>query len=167
MSERDTQVAALVRQLEVAFGRLKHPGPDNISDASLSTPEAGAMATDFAGAHWMDLDPQHVRKHWSGLIYLTPEAYRFYLPAYIRAALTFPDRIGRGDIQEGTILSLGPIELKEPGAGERLFRERISLLTDEQKRTVATFLALMRQDHLPNVPALKPDSEWNHLMKQS
>lgn len=98
--------------------------------------------------------------------YLTPEGYRYYLPAYLRAALNRSDRMGglRGDL----IASLAPRRARKGVGGvdpasEKFFRERISLLSKVQREVVREFLEWIRDafdDAYTREPALDPGAVW-------
>jgi len=81
--------------------------------------------------------------HYNSLTFFTPEAYRFYLPAYLLATLKWCNSSSRVPvtgygIQNAVVWSLIPP--KHKGAAMDHFLARINGFTEEQKLTIRDFL---------------------------
>jgi hypothetical protein len=128
--------AAVAQEIETAFAKVKHPG---VKDMVLSSgfPDPEEIRRDFGTQHWRDLPFRLISYHREAFAWLTPAAYVFYLPAYLRAALRTESTAG--DICLYTIFALAPRDWKDPRAVAR-FEERYQRLTDPQRNAVRSFL---------------------------
>ena len=82
-------MTSLVRQISAAFDAVSYPGDDNLTDSSYGE-EPEALAREFKGKHaWQALDDEFLNQAPEGwgtaLSFFSPEAFRFYLPAYLLA----------------------------------------------------------------------------------
>lgn len=80
---------ALIARIEAAFEEGAWPGDAHLASDSYGD-EPAAVARDFAGRNdWRSLDAaflDQAPEGWSSaLSFLSPEAYRYYLPAYLIA----------------------------------------------------------------------------------
>jgi hypothetical protein len=128
---------SLVDRIRAVFGRLSPPGLDRLCSPPV-TEDGEDLIADFGGKHWSELPIPTVFYNRAGLSSLSPEGFRFYLPAFMTASLTATSEEGRGDISQYTMWSLAP----DPESASR-FQERISLLTDEEREVVREFLAAL------------------------
>lgn len=163
----DERARELEQHIQEAFGSLRYPGKHKVVyDTAPSNLDCADILHAFGGRHWSDIPSQVLTKNTMAYHYLTPEGYRFYLPAYLRAALKRENEMAglRGDL----ITSLAPRRLKKGDPridpqSEKLFRERISLLTEPQKEVVREFLQWIRDafdDAYIKEPALDPGGVW-------
>jgi hypothetical protein len=138
----------LVAQIERAFADVAYPGDDGICKGvtdearRLGTEEANIEAV-FRGRHWRDVPVENLSLYSATLSFLTPEAYRFYLPAYMLAVIRLaPEAIKRfprsGDIEGSLLFSLEPAT--DHTALQDFVHERIDPLTSEQKAAVREFI---------------------------
>lgn len=76
-----------------AFADAEYPGDGNISISACGCGECTDTRAFFGGNHWRDLaaSGQSLPTHWAGLSILSPEAWRFYLPAYLMVGLSGGD----------------------------------------------------------------------------
>lgn len=130
------RAAAVTREIETAFAKVKHPGVGNMV-LSPGFPDPEEIRRDFGTQHWRDLSFQTILYHREAFAWLTAAAYPFYLPAYMRAALN-PDP-DAGDIRVYTVYALAPIDWKDPKTVAK-FEERYQLLTEAQRGAVRSFL---------------------------
>jgi hypothetical protein len=78
------RAAALVRTIDAAFARLPYPGDDRIVPSEYDRDgEARRILRLLRGWHWRDLPFDRLVLLKASLSWLTPEAYRFYLPAFM------------------------------------------------------------------------------------
>src|SRR5690606_30084553 len=64
------------------------------------------LRDELTGKAWQDLPAEFLAERWSAFCYLTPAAYRHYLPALLLGALDGP--IPRKDLLHATVYSLRP-----------------------------------------------------------
>jgi hypothetical protein len=80
-------------EIRRAFADVSYPGDDNIVEKSIiqgfevEDPEREELAAVLRGKSWKDVGADFVRYHYYGLALLTQEGQRYYLPAYMLAAL--------------------------------------------------------------------------------
>jgi hypothetical protein len=130
------RAAAVAREIETAFADVKHPGLDNMV-LSPQYDESQEIRRNFGKQHWRDLPFRMMFYHREAFARLTPAAYVFYLPAYMRASLS-PDP-DADDIRVYTIYALAPIDWKEPRE-VAFFEERYQRLTQPQRDAIRSFL---------------------------
>jgi len=86
-------IAALLGELEAAFGDLPVPPDDQIVyDNSGDHLECNQIRAKLRGRHWRDLSSDDLAGEADSLGFLTPEAFRFFLPASITVSLIDPER---------------------------------------------------------------------------
>lgn len=131
---------ALLRQIETAFADTPHPGDDHIGYDSDDW-ESAELTRAFKGRHWRDLSPAELQYHSSS--FLSSEGFRYYLPAYLLAALE-----DHGNLMPHTVYGLTPPEASSPE--EQRLRawqlERFEGLSPAQKRAVRAFLEYARDE---------------------
>ncbi len=80
----------LIALIEQAFANTVYPGDDKLINAN-HCGECAEIAEVFQGKRWASLtDVKFLRHYVAALSLLYPEAFRYYLPAYMIAALTDP-----------------------------------------------------------------------------
>ena len=153
--ERDA--TALVAKIEEAFAAASRPRPDQL--VTSRQPDAEEVRRDFGKVHWRDLSEEVLMHHRASLVFLTPEAFRFYLPAYLRASLLAKDRTVRTEVRTYTLSALAPLKGRDPGRFER----RVSLLESAERDAIRGFVALVREDagSWRDFPATRRGSVWD------
>jgi hypothetical protein len=90
----------LRREIATAFGGAPYPGDEGIvskhimNGHELHDPERRAIAEVFKGLHWSAVSHETLMRNQDSLSFFTPDGLRFFLPAYLMAALD-----GVGDIR--------------------------------------------------------------------
>lgn len=84
--EPDASVADLVSKVRAAFESVPYPGDDDLCGSDQGD-EAAEYALEFRGADWRTLDPAFLSRNSAALSFLTPAAFRYFLPAYLVADL--------------------------------------------------------------------------------
>jgi hypothetical protein len=124
----------VIRSIDLAFGELPYPGDENIVYDNSPTHLACVKARrKLEGLHWKDVGANRLRDSTEELSFMTPAAFRFYLPAYMNAVLSFPERLVT--INEGLIWMM---TLTEENRAD--FVNKFSPLTQVQGRAVVMFL---------------------------
>src|ERR1700687_3467403 len=78
----------LAARVKTAFSDIPYPGDDRLMlDLYQGDWEADLAAEAFAGQHWTTVPLKLLGFHQESLHYFTPEAFRYYLPAYLLAPL--------------------------------------------------------------------------------
>ncbi|KFA90911.1 DUF6714 family protein [Archangium violaceum] len=136
----DSRREALQRQIEAAFADAPHPGDDRIGyDAD--DWESAELARAFKGRQWKELSPVELQYHSSS--FLSSEGFRYYLPAYLLAALE-----DHGNLMPHTVYGLTLPQGSSPE--EQRLRawqlERFEVLSPTQKRAVRAFLEFARDE---------------------
>lgn len=170
MEDEITQILAV---LDSAFGELKAPSDDEIVyDNSGYHLECNEIRAKFRRRHWRDLHAQDLEGEGDALYFFTTEAFRFFLPAFIRASLLDPVRAdlitdcilnslarpdlttwwdNRGEAITETLRQRGiPDKVlvditahEEPGLDAGCWR-RVAALNEQQRGAVIDFVAFLR-----------------------
>jgi hypothetical protein len=135
----------LMTQIERAFAGVPYPGDDQLcqgAGAQLEGTEEANIAAVFRGRHWRDVPLEDLARYSATLSFLTSEAFRFYLPAYLLAAIRLtPEELERvpvaGDIEDWLIGHLQPAT--HHAVLWDFDHQRIDPLTSEQKAAVRSF----------------------------
>ena len=88
----------------------------------------------FCGTHWSSHTTKSLRSHDAALHFFMPEAWRYYLPAYMMAVLNDPEE---ADILSEYIVwqfSQNPMDTND-------FTEKLGLLTAPQKSAILAFIS--------------------------
>lgn len=149
-----TPKRALVEQIERAFANVPYPGDNGIcagltdAERRLGTEEAEVEAA-FRGRFWRDVPAEVIEHHYASLSLFSPQAYHFYLPAYMLAALGVlrrpPDHPHVGyAIKDAVIWSLTPP--KSQDSATEWFLGRVTGFSSEQKAAIRAFLHWMDKE---------------------
>lgn len=152
MSHRDeapkvASVERLLQELEVAFGKLPVPGDEDIVyDNSGSHAECEGIRRLFSGRRWQDLTPLNLYGQAEALFF-TPRAFRFFLPAFVRASLLDPERADL--IPDAILASLVP-----PGRDESPQQRKERVVASARSRGISAAVVqdLLRATEEPGVP---------------
>ena len=133
--------AHLAQQIEAAFALAVYPGDDRLVDLYHSgdyCEDCAAVAVLFRGRDWRALAKDALVQNRDSLLLFRPEAYRFYLPAYLTAALKHWNDFDT--FKSSIVVSLTP---PNPQDGlDEFFSSRVSEFTPEQKAAILAFLKL-------------------------
>ena len=125
----------LIEQITSAFKDIEYPGDGEL--------HRNDETKELIGKHWKDIPLEMLRVD-SRILYLSPKALRFYLPAYLIAIISNPDEMDIlvGDIvrflspteqslwKNETIPYLPPFEPKEKAAIKAFFDAYKQLFPD-------------------------------------
>jgi hypothetical protein len=76
-------VSSVTDNIRQSFGGRALPMPEDLSSSLREDEEIKR----FAGRHWQDLDPEFLRQNYDAIPLFTPEAFSYYLPAFMLAAV--------------------------------------------------------------------------------
>ncbi len=123
----------LIKDIEAVFGPLAYPsGP--LTDSCYDE----GIAAFFSGKRWQELTIIELRRYSAALSFLQPEAFRYFLPAFMRAELIDPasaDVIGQSIVYK----------FAEPEAfWAATYEQRLALFSAAEKRVILEFLDYMQ-----------------------
>lgn len=138
-----SEVRSLATEIEEVFRTVPYPRDDRLVSAPHLGGEYAEIAAAFKGRTWSSLDLEFLRYHHASLFFLTPEAYRYFLPAYLRVSVL---SYRKADLIPGSVLySLTPPA--DPGPDKDEFLSRVATLSQGQKRVIRRFLEYLRDAH--------------------
>jgi hypothetical protein len=133
-----TQLEELRQRILATFPKADPPMPEKIT--SHPCEECAGVTEDFCGVSWWSADNTLIDENFDDLPLFTPEAYHYYLPAFLLRALdTFdPDNL----VAQFCVYDLSPKETAE----DPWFRRRLNQFTPDEVSVIATFLEYVRAD---------------------
>ena len=140
VTEREERIEAIKDGIREAFATGDAAPPRRI--VSHDCWECRRIQRRFQGKHWRDA-PLASLTFEDPLPLLTPEAFCFYLPAFLLAEL---DRDGEGGCP-GTVYDLTPPEPHEDLDMMGWFLERVGTLGPAQRERITQFLTVLRNDY--------------------
>lgn len=156
--DRRERSASLIARVEASFGAEAPPARDLLivqQDDERAQAEAETFRDEVAGRRWEELDEAWLHEHWAHLCYLTPEAWRAYVPALLRVALRqVPVGNPKRDDTPGWLITIvcaitpSAWFIHHGGEDER-HEARVAALTPEQFDVVCAFLELLQTTWLP------------------
>ena len=133
--------------IERAFADVPYPGDDNIVTRSKCMDlERDDVERAFKGKHWRDVlayPVEFFRYHNSALSFFTPEAYQFYVPAYLIATA---ENYAQVDVVSDAVV----FSLKADGRSPEslaFYKVRMMRLTSAQREAIRLFLELLKAEH--------------------
>jgi hypothetical protein len=124
----------LASQIEQAFANTPYPENGDV----------GYELEDIEGLHWKEVPTSLLRAHRDELSSFTPEGFRFFLPALLIAVILHPDQVDT--LTWNIIGKLAPPEPESDIRAELFdfleitFRQRVSVLSPEEKAAVRAFV---------------------------
>lgn len=168
------EIEEILKDLDIAFGGLSIP-PDGqiVYDNSGYHLECNQIRAKFRNRHWKDISIRDLEGEADSLAFLTNEAFRFFLPAFIQVALLHPIQadlipdfvlglLARPDLTkwwEEREMSIREI-FHERGIPERILsdlptnespdneascRERVASLSELQRHAVLKFVKFLQK----------------------
>jgi hypothetical protein len=136
--EQATEFQAM---LGAAFGAMPYPGDDRIATNPGCCDECRYTDTFFKGRTWQQVvaAKEELPTGWGGLSFLTPEAWGYYMPAYMALGL-MP---GIDNVAAWAVIALSPGRV---GGLDEYFRERAEGFTPEQSACIRRFLEVVDPD---------------------
>jgi len=135
-----TTKTEIKKMIQEAFSGVEYPGDNDLVDDVKGDIERAEIRKDFVGKHWRDIPNEMFDRRFDSLPFLTIQAYRFYLPAYVFYSL---DNIDEPDLTlDYLIYSLIPPS-KEDKALTKVFNTRISSFNLQQKQALQSFLRIV------------------------
>ncbi len=143
--------------IAAAWAEEAYPGDDRIAyNTSARQEECNQVTGFFRGKHWRDITLESLAEEYGGdgaacLAFMTPEAYRFYLPAYMLISIDHP---GTGDVlADAAVGSLAPWPDPTPRL-QAWWAERVSDFSPAQRKVIVEFLRFLRERYAWGPPQL-------------
>lgn len=149
-------------QIESAFAQSQYPGDHKLVHHEQDWEGAPIKAL-FRGKHWREVSLDLLLSHTECIWHLTPEAFRFYVPAFLLASLDDdPDTV-----YESTLYSLTP---PPRGIGsQEEFNDRVQGFDVAQGRAIKAALEFYRSgyddaDAAGSLPSHALEDYWNEAI---
>jgi hypothetical protein len=145
MGSNDSAEKERIEALKLAI-RNRFPGTPTPVEEDIATHdcrECLAIRATFAGRTWDSLRPSELEARFDSLPMLSPNAFKYYLPAYLTHSLEnlSPDCL----VCQFTIYAIAPDDDAKEAEFVDWWRERLSLFTAEQFEVLTRFLEHARQ----------------------
>lgn len=129
---------AIIENIERAWVNVPYPGDDRIFTPDSNDDEG--IRDYFSGTSWHGHAPEELRGHCSAIsTFFTPEAYHYWLPAYLIAAVEDPEELSQGvDAILDSLKPEGIFEFPEQ-------KMRLELLTQDQLLAVIEAVEYLEQ----------------------
>jgi hypothetical protein len=139
MEATSIKLDELRQRILAAFPKYDPPLPENIT--SHRCEECYGVRDDFRGVRWWAADDELIDENFDDLPLFTPEAYHYYLPAFLLRALDIfdPDNL----VVQFCVYNLSP--MKTP-IDDPWQRARLNQFTPEQITAIANFLECILKD---------------------
>lgn len=145
MSVQDQDVRQLADAVRKAFWHVVYPGDEKLlAEDCADTEELAKLQKQDWNSHWTNVPNEMVEWCSNSLAFLSPAAFRFYLPAFIAYSLEEPD-------SDQAVLPFLVYELRNTAEGaaavhgsRAVYVCRMELLSKEQKTVVLRFLEYVR-----------------------
>ncbi len=128
---------ALRQYIEDAFADMVYPGDQNIATNPNHCDECSETDDFFKDKHWQELSGpnQKLQTGWGGLSFLSPPAWRYFMPAYLI--------VGISDGEHSEDAAWSALYALSPGMGDLAdyFQERASGFSAAQQDCLAAYTA--------------------------
>ena len=154
MSKNTEKVKLVEENIRQAFKDSPYPGDSNLVNIQGSCDLEGQDIFDsFVGKHWEEVSLDTLEFHHEALCFFKPEAYRFYLPAYLLA--TAKSYYQAGNIPNSVVYGLNVSSMLDDE--RKTFMATISGFSDRQKKAILSFLRFLQQKYSANYPGNQLD----------
>ena len=146
MPSNHHKVEQLIAKFHHAFQHLDVPADGMICSSSreriAAEPGLQRLISHLSAQYWMKVDAMLMREHAQDLPLLTPEAFRYFVPAFATYALRcFPEE---DDVLSFLLMSLDPTD--RHGIKLAILAERFRLFDADQRAAVKRFLIFFRSE---------------------
>jgi hypothetical protein len=127
---------SLKQIIEEAFAEVPYPGDNNITRCPYHCSECRRIAEYFKGKQWTGYEIEELRNNNVALSLFTPEAFQYFLPAFMLASVDFYEK---GDIIPDAIRF--HFEYSQEAKGH--FVVRMSKFSPAQRKAIIDYLVHM------------------------
>jgi len=150
----------LADQIEKAFGPEQYPGDNRLAKGS--SMEATEVSTFLRGRRWQDLSVEELTRNHESLFFMTADAVRYYIPAFLIASVRHYD--DSDQIPSTLVFFLNPCAMNDPHYQSR-FRERFGLLNDSERNAIKAFLEHLRDTHSEDFPSSSGKNQASQVLE--
>ena len=132
-------VMTIRESIESAFADVPYPGDDNVTRCTHEDClECDAIAAYFRGTTWRDHTVEQLREHQSAITMFTPEAFRYFLPAFMLQSLGYWRETDM--IPHFIAGQFSPAKPDADAVMQQYCSERWSIFSQRPRETIAAFL---------------------------
>lgn len=141
MHAHDEPVREIIAAVSRAFWNVPYPGDDRLlAEDCCDSHELERLQSQGWNSHWTNVPEEVIEWHADSLPFLSPEAFRFYLPAFIIYSLRTAE-------SKAPVLPFLVYDLMNTAEGKRqCHQRRVALLSPEQTSAVLVFLIYVRDE---------------------
>jgi hypothetical protein len=128
----------LVKKIESAFADTPYPGDENLVNLyhnDVFCHECAEIKEIFKGKEWKTVAKETLARYYASLSLFKPQAYRYYLPAFLIAPLQLIELKTADNLPPSIVFSLSPRHKEED-----YFQSRIRGFNAAQKSVITEFL---------------------------
>ena len=159
-SGQNRSAEQLAREIDRAFSAERYPGDDHLINSS--SLEAVEVRDFLRGRRWNDLRIEELARNHASLFFLTPEALRYYIPAFLIASVLHYD--DSDQIPSTLLFLLNPFAMTDSDYQPR-FRERFESLSDSERHAIRGFLEFLRDTHADDFPSSGEKDQASQLLE--
>jgi hypothetical protein len=127
---------SLQERIKAAFADVEYPGDNNIIHCPYHCRPCREIANYFKGKTWEGHSVQNLRDHHTALSLFTPEAFHYFLPAFMLASIESYDQVY---VLPDSIRFHFEFNLEHRDH----FLVRVTKFSDEQRKVIIDFLRYM------------------------
>jgi hypothetical protein len=146
-----------------AFSQVDRPAP-KAAVYDLRQMDCSEMMSAFGRFDWWDIPQEALMAHRDAIHMLSPEGYRYYLPAFMSAVLQpeDDDYEWEWDIMESVMASMVSSDISADlvAGAEDMIEKRLKLLTPQERAAIVAFIgAFIAEEGAYDFAALT-DERW-------
>lgn len=141
MEQNTINIEHLKNQINCAFDNVKFPGDDNLLHPSCFDESEIQDFLNRNWSNWHEIEEEIIPHNYSSLVFLTPKAFCFFLPAYMLYGLNHP----LSNVLEFTVYSLILRHDPQDPMILELCLSWFNNLNEAQKDTVTLFLKYIKK----------------------
>jgi hypothetical protein len=153
-------IEEVVERIETGFGEGKYPGDDHLTQGS--SMEDVEVRDFLRGRRWQDLSVGELARNHASLFFMTSEAIRYYLPAFLIASVRHYD--DSDQIPSSLLFLLNPFAINDSDYQSH-FRERFKSLNESEKSAIEAFLKYLHDFHAEDFPAVTNQDQASQLLE--
>ena len=150
-------LSSLQQTIGRVFASVGYPGDDNITRCPYDCTECRQIARFFQGKSCDQLAVEDLRRHHTALALFTPEAFQYFLPAFMLASL---DSHEKGDVIPDAIR----FYFEYSGEIKGHFPVRLSRFSPGQRETIIDYLSYLEEKGAGSsgdaIAVLKEETEY-------
>ena len=159
-SSRNMRAEEVAEQIERAFAGERYPGDKHLTQGS--SMEAAEVASFLRGRCWQDFRTGELARNHESLFFMTPDAIRYYIAAFLITSLLHYD--DSGQIPSSLLFFLSPFSMNDSDYQSR-FRERFEMFNDSQRSAIRAFLECLRDAHSEDFPTSTSQDQVSQLLQ--